>query len=657
MTGFKNGVLCCLGDESRKNIGDYIQSIAAAQFAGPDAVRVEREHLDEYAGGPTRVAMNAWFMHHPDRFPPSSDIIPLFVSFHLLPKIEKRFFTEKTVAYLKAREPIGCRSTDIVEMLEKHGIKGEFTSCVTLTLGESYRHREEDSAPVFVDPDFRRFKRDAAWSVVPRFISLLPRMLTHPLAVLRLARQFKVFEYWPRNRFFMVRLVYAAEFLRTYSSLFGYDVLLGAEYITHKVPKRDYPDDEALLAKADSLLHRYERAPFVVTSRLHCALPCVAMGTPVWTVVRPKLKRGRFGGNEMFMNMLDFGADGRVRSPVAPQSADGKFHLCDRPPVKTAHLKYANALAARCRAFFSGQKCYAAMASDDVRSASSSGGAFTLFAREILSRGGAVCGAAFDEAFRCRYVIAESEPELAPLRGSKYVKAALTPDFLRRVREILEAGRQVLFVGTPCHVAAARRIFSGFSNSLFTLDLICAGCPGQSLFDRYLDENWGRENIAKYEFRSKARGWRHHHYLLHIVLKDGREIWREKGEDEYMTAMSTGIGVPDGCYRCPFCSMDRQGDITLGDFWMVPEEMDDGKGTSALLVNTEKGRMLFDAVRAKFARLAEYPPSELESRQARLRSPRTVHPAREAFLTRVNRPGVTVADAAPAALASVQPQK
>ena len=354
MTGFKNGVLCCLGDERRKNIGDYIQSIAAAQFAGPDAVRVEREHLDEYAGGPTRLAMNAWFMHHPDRFPPSSDIIPLFVSFHLLPKIEKRFFTEKTVAYLKEHEPIGCRSTDIVRILERHGIKGEFTSCVTLTLGETYRHREDGAAPVFVDPDFRRLKRDAAWSILPRFVSLLPRMLAHPAAVVMLAQKFREFEYWPRNRFFFVRLMYAAEFLRTYSSVFGYDVLLGAEYVTHKVPKRDYPDDAALLDKADELLHRYERAPFVVTSRLHCALPCVAMGTPVWTAVRPKLKRGRFGGNEIFMNMLEFGSDGRVRPPAPPHSRDGKFHLGDRPPVKDAHMPYVAALSARCHAFFAG---------------------------------------------------------------------------------------------------------------------------------------------------------------------------------------------------------------------------------------------------------------------------------------------------------------
>lgn len=354
MATIKNGVLCCLGGGRLKNIGDYIQSVAAALFAGPNAVRIQREHMNTYAGGPTRLVMNAWFMHFPDRFPPSADIIPLFVSFHVRPTIESQFFTPKAIAYLKAHEPIGCRSTDMLEMLERHGIKGEFTSCVTLALGNAYHHQDVDAPPVFVDPDFRRMKRRTPWSEVPGLIARIPWICAHPIMAVRLARKLKVYEYWAWNRFALVRLMYAAEFYRVYSPVFGDDVLLGAEYLTHKVPRRDSPDEDALFAKAEELLHRYERAPFVVTSRLHCALPCVAMGTPVWTVVRQHKKSGRFGGNEAFMNMLKFGSDGRVRSTDTPLSADGKYHLCDRPPVKTAHLPYAAALSERCRAFFAG---------------------------------------------------------------------------------------------------------------------------------------------------------------------------------------------------------------------------------------------------------------------------------------------------------------
>ena len=350
----KNGVLVCLGETDHKNIGDYIQSVAAAQFAGPDAAHVERETMNAYAGDQIRVVMNAWFMHHPDRFPPSPTIIPLFISFHVRPLIEQQFFTERTTAYLKAHEPIGCRSTDMVDMLARHGIRGEFTSCLTLTLGERFRHVEANVPPIFVDPFFRRFSHRRKWPMLKRFLRRIPYMLRHPLAVARLAPKFRVFLGRDRPGLFLVQLLYAAEFHRSYSPLFADDVLLNAEYVSHKVLKRDCASEEALFARAESLLARYARAPFVVTSRLHCALPCTGMGTPVWSVLRPAMKTGRYGGNEEFLNILSFGEDDIVRAPVCPPSADGKFHLGDRPPIKDAHMPYAAALAGRCRAFFAG---------------------------------------------------------------------------------------------------------------------------------------------------------------------------------------------------------------------------------------------------------------------------------------------------------------
>ena len=80
------------------------------------------------------------------------------------------------------------------------------------------------------------------------------------------------------------------------------------------------------------------------------------------------------------------------------------------------------------------QTCFAAMASDDVRVKSSSGGAFTVFARWILARGGVVVGAAFVDQMECAYVAVEDEDGLKRLRGSKYVRAKLTKDVLEAIR-------------------------------------------------------------------------------------------------------------------------------------------------------------------------------------------------------------------------------
>ncbi len=355
----KHGILVCYGRKAYKNIGDYIQSVAAAQYAGADALRVERESLDTYDGDPVKVVMNGWFMSHPRRFPPSDRIVPLFTSFHVKPNIEDRFFTDEVVAYLKAREPIGCRSTDVVEMMSRHGIKAEFSSCLTLTLGKTFHHMETDAPPVFVDPVFPRIRRrDGILRLSARFLFRLPYMLAHVRDIARLLPRFKAFVEFRRVGISpmtwmegAVRVLYAAEFLRAYMPLFGKDVLFSAEYISHNVSRKECPGEDALFAKAEALLHRYEKAPFVVTSRLHCTLPCLAMGTPVWTVVGQAMKNGRFGGNEEFMNLLSLGADGIIQSPVPPSAADGRFHLGDKPPVRMDHLPCAKALDERCREF------------------------------------------------------------------------------------------------------------------------------------------------------------------------------------------------------------------------------------------------------------------------------------------------------------------
>ncbi len=340
----KRGILVCSAKGARKNIGDYMQSIAARQFAGADAVHVEREGMWRYDGGPTKLIMNGWFMHYPERFPPSGDISPLFVSFHLYPKKADAFFTERTVAYLRRFEPIGCRSTDAVQLLGRYGIKGEYTSCLTLTLGRTYHHKDTDDPPVFVDPFFRRFKRGTGlFRACARMLRVVPHALLHFAVVAKLAGKFRVFHSWAGIRIPPVRWYYAAEFHRVYAQAFGDDVLCRAEYVTHSVRSRDCPTEEAMFARADELLRRYERAPYVVTSRLHCALPCIAMETPVWVPLHPDFTTGRYGGNEELMNAVRFGPDGRL------SVADGK--RLGVPPVRTEYREYSAALSRRCEQF------------------------------------------------------------------------------------------------------------------------------------------------------------------------------------------------------------------------------------------------------------------------------------------------------------------
>ena len=348
----KNGILVARGDAEGKNIGDYVQSIAAREFAGADAVYVEREALDTYREGDVKVMMNAWFMTHPERFPPTDAIHPLFISFHLRPTVYDKFFTPAAIAYLKAHAPIGCRDLATVRELKRRGIEAEFTSCITLTLGERFKRKRPNGPPLIVDPYFLRLpkvklRRRDIWRVIGVYLYSIPHFFT----VRALVRKLKVFRYWPHNRERRYRWFYAAEFHRVYSPLFSDDFLLSAEYLTHKILKHG-AGDEGLEKTAEAMLERYAGAPFVITSRLHCAFPCIAMGVPTVVPYHDKMSNGRFDGNIELMNRVDLGQDWRLVRPDWLKTGDGRIHSAADLPERNEWRAYAADLAARCRRFF-----------------------------------------------------------------------------------------------------------------------------------------------------------------------------------------------------------------------------------------------------------------------------------------------------------------
>ena len=265
------------------------------------------------------------------------------------------------------------------------------------------------------------------------------------------------------------------------------------------------------------------------------------------------------------------------------------------------------------------QRCFAAMAPDETRLKSSSGGAFSVFARWILSRGGIVVGAAFVDRMECAYIAVEDEGGLARLRGSKYVKAGLTREVLGAMRRGLAANRPVLFSGVPCQVAAVKALLKDVPGRLFCIDLVCNGAPKRAMFRRYLEENWGVDRVAGFEFRNKSRGWRFGHALLHVSLRDGTEEWRDSADDEFMQAFSRKYVLEDGCFNCRFCGLDRPGDVTLCDYWKCEPAWDDQKGTSAIIVNSSRGETMLSAVARDFGRLGEIRVEDVVRHQPRLR--------------------------------------
>lgn len=224
------------------------------------------------------------------------------------------------------------------------------------------------------------------------------------------------------------------------------------------------------------------------------------------------------------------------------------------------------------------------------RTVSSSGGAFSAFARKILDDGGIVFGAAFDEKLRCHHIKVDKLEGLPPLRGSKYVQSELDGIFLE-VKDCLKSGKQVLFTGTPCQIAGLYAYLHKDYDNLLTLDLACHGTPSNAVFQSYLSklENLKKCKITSFEFR-RRNGWGY----APAVSDRGKLIPVFGIENIYMYAFEKAALFRQSCYVCPFAKLPRVGDCSIADFWGIgrhgkPFKHKVLKGVSLVLVNNARG--------------------------------------------------------------------
>lgn len=226
---------------------------------------------------------------------------------------------------------------------------------------------------------------------------------------------------------------------------------------------------------------------------------------------------------------------------------------------------------------------------DAKRIESSSGGLFTAIAEYVIENKGVVCGAAYDEEMNVRHILVKNKDGLSNLRGSKYVQSIVGDAYLK-VKEYLCNGTLVYFVGTPCQVAGLRSFLRKDYVNLICSDLICHGVPSGELFKAQIKifERKLRAKIKDFKFRSKKRFGQG--YDLQVVTNRKHYFCPELVP--YFYGFWTNKTLRECCYRCKYANLNRMGDITLGDFWLVKKYFSDvrtSKGCSLILVNTERG--------------------------------------------------------------------
>ena len=251
------------------------------------------------------------------------------------------------------------------------------------------------------------------------------------------------------------------------------------------------------------------------------------------------------------------------------------------------------------------QQYYAAKHLDEqVRIESSSGGVFSALAEIILETGGHVYAATMDDDYIVRHICINTAADIGLVRKSKYIQSDIV-GIIKDIEADLNNNICVLFSGTPCQVSGMRRYFNGkqCTEKLLLVDFICHGVASPKIFNEYISyiEYSRGLKVTDYIFRNKDNGWRN--WNPKIILSNGENVTREYiNKESYMRIYSTCMINRDSCYSCEFTSYNRNADITLGDFWNIggiDNKLDDDKGVSEILVNTRKGKELFEKCKGR----------------------------------------------------------
>ncbi len=234
---------------------------------------------------------------------------------------------------------------------------------------------------------------------------------------------------------------------------------------------------------------------------------------------------------------------------------------------------------------------------EEIRLKSSSGGVFYALADYVISNGGVVFGARFDEDFQgVHHDYTESREGIAPFMRSKYVQSR-TEESFRKCREFLNQGRQVLYSGTPCQVAGLLKMLGRKYENLLTIDLICHGVPSPKVWRKYLKRVGKGRKVTEVNFRNKEAGWNNNH--ISINFSDGSRLLEGQTDNRYYRGFLRNVFLRRSCYHCMYRTSDRVSDLTIADYWGADSlcpEMFDNKGTSIVLVHSAEGQNILNTL-------------------------------------------------------------
>lgn len=234
---------------------------------------------------------------------------------------------------------------------------------------------------------------------------------------------------------------------------------------------------------------------------------------------------------------------------------------------------------------------------EEIRKDSTSGGIFTAIGEFVIKNNGIVYGASFDDNFVVNHIGIENVDKLSKFRKSKYVQSNQNNCF-KEIKQYLDNGKLVCYSGTPCQVGGLRAYLRKDYENLILVDIMCHSVPSPLVFEkykRYILKKMSANKILNINFRDKSKyGYK---YSMMTVETDNGTYCQGIDTDPYLRAFFSDVSVRPSCYNCHFKTMKRVSDLTIWDCFNINEidkSFDDDKGTTRVLVQSEKGEKLLE---------------------------------------------------------------
>jgi hypothetical protein len=269
----------------RNNLGDIIQGLAAKQFLPENAEAANREDLASLENEDGFLLANGWYQHYFDKFPAPEKIVPFYISVHIAARTE--FLKIKHIReHFKANAPIGCRDIQTVWLLRGYGIPAYISGCLTLTFRNENIGLTSHNEVIWVDN------------------------VNHPIPI---NVELKLKELLPN----------------------------GFVKISHDPVSRNLDFNTYLKDNTENVKHffeMYKSAKLVLTTKIHCALPCIAFGIPV-LLIHPRLNDPRLGALNKLITVISYDEFLEMRHLPKPTIRKHKLKRI------THRLKYLTSLA------------------------------------------------------------------------------------------------------------------------------------------------------------------------------------------------------------------------------------------------------------------------------------------------------------------------